>query len=93
MCARANIRYVDSNEGHKKIRLFISHGGGLGSLEAIYHGVPVLGMPIRFDQFSNMHNPVRNGYALQLDVRNFTEKALEDTIRKLIDEPRYPSKL
>jgi glucuronosyltransferase len=36
--------------GHEKARLFISHGGLLGTQETIYHGVPILGLPLGRDQ-------------------------------------------
>lgn len=34
--------------GHKDIKLFITHCGGGSTEEAIYHGVPLIGIPVRF---------------------------------------------
>lgn len=36
---------------HKNTILFITHSGLLSTQEAIYHGVPMLGMPVFCDQF------------------------------------------
>lgn len=39
---------------HPKVKLFMTHAGTNGLYEAIYHGVPVLGLPMLVDQFDNM---------------------------------------
>ena len=36
--------------GHENARLFITHGGLMGVQEAIYHAVPLLGLPFGNDQ-------------------------------------------
>uniref|UniRef100_A0A3P9BIW5 Glucuronosyltransferase n=1 Tax=Maylandia zebra TaxID=106582 RepID=A0A3P9BIW5_9CICH len=40
--------------GHPKIKLFVAHGGTNGVQEAIYHGVPFVGIPVFFDQHDNL---------------------------------------
>lgn len=40
--------------GHPKTRAFVAHGGTNGLYEAIYHSVPVVGLPLLFDQFDNL---------------------------------------
>ncbi|KAG8001397.1 UDP-glucuronosyltransferase 2C1, partial [Nibea albiflora] len=40
--------------GHPKIKLFVAHGGTNGVQEAIYHGVPIVGLPLFSDQYDNL---------------------------------------
>lgn len=74
---------------HPNLKLFISHGGLLSTIEAIHHGVPVLGIPVFGDQKSNIPIAVRNGYALQLDIKDITEESLLKKITELIANPKY----
>lgn len=64
--------------------------GGLNSLqEAIYHGVPVLGLPLGLDQTSNLLRSVREGYALKLDWKEVSEEKLYNSLQDLLYNTRY----
>lgn len=74
--------------GHKNIKLFITHGGHGSTTEAIYHGVPLVGIPMIGDQPSNMLKAVKKGFAISLDFNTLTEEILLDAINKAISNPR-----
>ncbi|CAH1153878.1 unnamed protein product [Phaedon cochleariae] len=76
---------------HPNVKLFITHGGLLSSIETIYHGVPVLAFPVFGDQSTNAHNGFKNGYALVLPFKDpdFSEKKIYSLLRELLDNPKY----
>ena len=75
--------------GHPKIRVFISHGGLCSTQEAVYHGVPFIGLPVFADQFSNVRKAARDGYAIPLDWKSLTDDILFDAIQQMINNSRY----
>lgn len=74
--------------GHKNIKLFITHGGHGSTQEAIYHGVPLVGIPMLGDQPSNMLKAESKGFAISLEFNTLTEEILSDAINKAINDPR-----
>ncbi|XP_064092115.1 UDP-glycosyltransferase UGT5-like isoform X3 [Macrobrachium nipponense] len=62
--------------GHPKLRLFITHGGLLSTLESVYHGRPVLGLPVFGDQMANMKDVERQGWGKTLLWDDLTEGRL-----------------
>ena len=73
--------------GHKNIRLFITHGGHGGTTEALYNGVPLVGIPMFGDQLWNMEQATRKGFALSLKLVDITEDRLYETINRVLTEP------
>ncbi|KAH8385575.1 hypothetical protein KR200_000702 [Drosophila serrata] len=77
---------------HPNLRLFISHGGLLSVMEAIDSGVPMLGLPLFFDQFNNLHRVKKAGMAKVLDANNLTADTLTSTIQELLENPEYAAR-
>jgi len=74
---------------HPNVRLFINHGGLQSVIEAIDSGVPMLGFPLFFDQFNNLHRVKLAGMAEVLDTNDLNADTLTETIRELLENPSY----
>ncbi|XP_043250239.1 UDP-glucosyltransferase 2-like [Colletes gigas] len=74
---------------HPNVHLFISHGGLLGTQEAVYCGVPILGIPLFGDQFSNMAYFVKKGLALQLDFSQLSYERISNALSELLVNKSY----
>ncbi|VVC25661.1 UDP-glucuronosyl/UDP-glucosyltransferase [Cinara cedri] len=78
---------------HTNVKLFISHGGMSGIYEAIDSGVPILGIPLFFDQSHNIANIVHWGSGVMLDHKTLTKEILLNAIREIINNyAKYKSK-
>ncbi|ODM98012.1 UDP-glucuronosyltransferase 2B20 [Orchesella cincta] len=75
--------------GHKNIKIFITHGGLLSTQEAVFHGVPLIGFPFFADQDLNIIQAEKAGFALSLEINEFTEEMLEDAINKVLTNDSY----
>lgn len=74
---------------HKNVKLFITHGGMLGSTEAVTNGVPLLGLPFFGDQHVNIARAEYRGYALKLSRYNISEGSLTSVLGELLGKPKY----
>lgn len=70
------------------MKLFISHGGLLSTIETIYHGVPILGIPIFADQKMNIAIAVKKGYAVSLPFGEVTEERFQSALQEILNNTR-----
>jgi glucuronosyltransferase len=73
---------------HPNVKLFITHGGLLSTTEAIFSGVPMVGIPVFADQKMNMARANSIGIANVLSLQDLVEGKIFDAINETINDPR-----
>ncbi|XP_043467651.1 uncharacterized protein LOC122501928 [Leptopilina heterotoma] len=74
---------------HNNTRLFITHGGLISTLEALYNGVPLIGLPLYADQFSNIRIFVNKNMAIRLNYKKLTKESLDEALDAVLNNPKY----
>ncbi|KAL0269106.1 UNVERIFIED_CONTAM: hypothetical protein PYX00_006941 [Menopon gallinae] len=75
--------------GHPNVKLFLAHGGIHGVMEAVHHGVPLLGIPLYADQKGNLLNLEAAGAARLLELDEITPDSLSTAIGDMLDNGGY----
>ncbi|XP_035684566.1 UDP-glucuronosyltransferase 2C1-like [Branchiostoma floridae] len=87
------MKWVPQNDllAHKKMKLFINHGGTNGIYESVYHGVPMVlvTLPISSELRDNTARAVYHGYGVQLDITTMTTEKLLHTIQHVLSTDSY----
>ncbi|XP_036774038.2 UDP-glucuronosyltransferase 2B31-like [Manis pentadactyla] len=84
-------KWIPQNDvlGHPKTKAFITHGGANGIYEAIYHGIPMVGIPLFGDQPDNIAHLEVKGAAVRLDLGTLSSTDLLHALKRVIDDPLY----
>lgn len=85
------VEWMPQNDllGHSKIKAFVAHGGTNGVQEAIYHGVPILGIPLFFDQFDNLIRIREKGAGIILRLSEINAHTFGRALRELVSNASY----
>ncbi|XP_008827709.1 UDP-glucuronosyltransferase 2B31-like isoform X2 [Nannospalax galili] len=75
--------------GHPKTKAFITHGGTNGLYEAIYHGIPVVGIPLFGDQPDNVVRMKSKGAGVRVDFLTMSSSDLLSAVKTVINDPSY----
>ncbi|XP_032772020.1 UDP-glucuronosyltransferase 2B17 isoform X2 [Rattus rattus] len=75
--------------GHPKTKAFVTHGGANGVYEAIYHGIPMIGIPMFGEQHDNIAHMVAKGAAVTLNIRTMSKSDLFNALKEVINNPFY----
>ncbi|XP_057565381.1 UDP-glucuronosyltransferase 3A2 isoform X2 [Hippopotamus amphibius kiboko] len=92
----ANVKIVDwlpQNDllGHPRIRLFVTHGGVNSVMEAIQHGVPVVGIPLFGDQPENLLRVEAKKFGVSIQLTQIRAETLALKMKQVIEDKRYKS--
>lgn len=69
---------------HSNVCLYLSHCGASSTMEAVYHGIPVVAMPVYGDQLANGKRLEAAGVGINMDRKNFTAEELSTNIQTLV---------
>lgn len=85
------VKWLPQNDllGHPKVRAFVSHCGTNGIYESIYHGVPIIGIPLMFDQFENAFRVEVRGAAKVVEAVHITSQSFLEVVQEVLHNPSY----
>lgn len=76
---------------HKNLKAFITHGGLLSTMEALYYGKPIIGIPFFNEQRSNVARAVKQGYGVEIEYDSLSEDSLKTAIDNVFNDTSYQS--
>ncbi|KOC60177.1 Ecdysteroid UDP-glucosyltransferase [Habropoda laboriosa] len=75
---------------HKNTKAFVTHGGLMSTQEAIYFGIPMIGIPLFGDQLTNMRNMNNKKIAVNLgSTENITIETLSSAVHTILHDETY----
>uniref|UniRef100_A0AAZ3Q8I3 UDP-glucuronosyltransferase n=1 Tax=Oncorhynchus tshawytscha TaxID=74940 RepID=A0AAZ3Q8I3_ONCTS len=75
--------------GHARTVAFLSHGGLNSIYEAMYHGVPVVGLPLFGDHYDTMTRVEAKGMGIMVHWKSMTEEELYQALATVINNNKY----
>nr|AAH25940.1 UDP glycosyltransferases 3 family, polypeptide A1 [Mus musculus] len=74
---------------HPSIRLFVTHGGMNSVMEAVHHGVPMVGIPFFGDQPENMVRVEAKNLGVSIQLQTLKAESFLLTMKEVIEDQRY----
>ena len=89
------MKYVPQNDllAHPNVKLFVTHCGANGHFEALSHGVPMVNIPVFYDQIYNAKRTTYHGFSKTIDIKNFTPEELYSTMKEVMEDNTYKEKI
>ncbi|XP_072049032.1 UDP-glucuronosyltransferase 2B18-like [Amphiura filiformis] len=89
------MEWIPQNDllGHPKTRLIVYHCGVNGAYEAIYHGIPVICLPVFHDQSDVAQRLASKGAGMRLDINTVTSETLVEAIERVLNYESFRSNM
>lgn len=84
-------KFLPQNDilAHPHVKAFISHAGLLSTHETLWHGKPMIGMPIFVDQKRNAGKCIALGLGVRVNFRDLSVETFKAKILEILDNPKY----
>nr|XP_023029679.1 UDP-glucuronosyltransferase 2B33-like [Leptinotarsa decemlineata] len=79
--------------GHPKVKVFVTQGGVQSIEEAIYHGVPMVGIPFLADQPQNIKTLSEKEMAVPLNFETMMKDDLKRAIVEVVENEQYKNNI
>ncbi|XP_071500003.1 UDP-glucuronosyltransferase 2C1-like [Diadema antillarum] len=85
------VKWMPQNDllGHPSLKALVFHGGNNGMYEALYHGVPMVVMPLIYDHPDVAARVVDRGMGVVVDFFSFSSEELTLAIQTVINNSSY----
>lgn len=74
---------------HLNTKVFVTHCGSSGQYQALYHAVPMVGLPISFDQLYNAERMRIKNFGVTLDLRSANVSEIVSAIKTVATDRIY----
>ncbi|XP_023930338.1 2-hydroxyacylsphingosine 1-beta-galactosyltransferase-like [Lingula anatina] len=74
---------------HPNVKLFVTNCGANAQFESVYHGVPMLNLPITNEQHYNAARSQYKGLSITIDLHHFKTEDLTAAMKRVIKEPKF----
>ena len=89
------MKWIPQNDllAHPNTKLFITHCGSNSQFEALYHGIPMLGLPITEEQVYNSLRMAKKLLGIHMNSQDFEPKEILFAINELLTNETYKNKM
>ncbi|CCD83461.1 glucuronosyltransferase [Caenorhabditis elegans] len=83
--------FIPQNDllAHKSCKLFVTNGGMSSVMEAVAHGVPIVGVPLYGSNRYNLQKVSNKGLGIVIDKDDLNEISLYGAMKKVLESAKY----